>query len=87
MTEQENRKLIDELRQEVSKSQVASTAVLEETRREIAVIKVQVIAFEKALLERVQKLEFLPVKLIAYGLAAGTLTTVLGAVLQKVFLK
>jgi hypothetical protein len=87
MPEDQNRKLIDDLRRELTAMQIANVAVLEVIRRDLAISQMQIIAFEKALMERVQKLEFIPVKIIAYALAGGTLTTVLGAVLSKVILK
>ena len=76
MAEFDPRSAIDELRQELAKAQMSA-----------AVMAKQIEEFEKALLERVQRLEFLPVKLIAYALAGGTLTTVLGAILSKVIMK
>ena len=78
---------LDDLRQEGVKTQTANIALIEATRREIAVLQGQIATFEKALLTRVERLEFIPVKLIAYALAGGTLTTVLGAILSKVILK
>lgn len=85
--EQQYRRLVDDLRRELSVTQTANMAVMEATKRELAVLQGQIVTFEKALLERVQRLEFIPVKLIAYALAGGTLTTVLGAILSKVILK
>ena len=76
MSDFDSRKAIDDLRQELSILKTAS-----------AVMDKQIQEFEKALIERVQRLEFLPVKLIAYALAGGTLTTVLGAILSKVIMK
>ena len=87
MTEQDSHRLIDDLRQEFVKTQTANIAMIESTRREIAILQGQIINFEKALINRVERLEFIPVKLIAYALAGGTLTTVLGAILSKVILK
>jgi hypothetical protein len=85
--ENNNRRLIDDLRKELTAMQIANVAVLEVIRRDLAISQMQIIAFEKALLDRVQKLEFIPVKIIAYALAGGALTTVLGAVLSKVIIK
>ena len=87
MTEQDSHRLIDDLRQEFVKTQTANIAMIESTRREIAILQEQIINFEKALINRVDRHEFIPVKLIAYALAGGTLTTVLGAILSKVILK
>ena len=81
------RRLIDDMRQEANKAQTLNVAMIEVARRDIAVLQGQIIVFEKALISRVERLEFIPVKLIAYALAGGTLTTVMGAVLSKVILK
>lgn len=82
-----NRRLVDDLRRELAIIQITNVAVMESNKSEISVLKLQISNFEKALLERVQRLEFVPVKLIAYALAGGTLTTVLGAILAKVVIK
>lgn len=76
MQEFDTRKAVDDLRQELSKIQTS-----------IAVMETQIKKFEEGLIERVQRLEFTPVKLIAYGLAGGVLTTVLGAILKQVIMK
>ena len=47
-------------------------------------LETQMIAMSAALLTFVNHSQFKPVMLIAYGLAGGVLTTVLGAVLAKV---
>jgi hypothetical protein len=85
--EDSNRRLIDDLRKELSTIQAANVALIEVIRRDLAISQSQILNFEKALVERVQRLEFIPVKMIAYALAGGTLTTVLGAILSKVILK
>jgi hypothetical protein len=85
--EDSNRRLIDDLRKELSTMQAANVALIEVIRRDLAISQSQILNFEKALVERVQRLEFIPVKMIAYALAGGTLTTVLGAILSKVILK
>lgn len=87
MPDDQSRQLIDELRREINTAQFANMVIMEATKRELAVLQGQIMTFEKALLERVQRLEFIPVKLIAYALAGGTLTTVLGAVLSKIIIK
>jgi len=85
--DEHTRRLLDDLRRENMSSQTASIIAMEVVKSEVAILKIQILAFEKALLERVQKLEFIPVKLIAYALAGGTLTTVFGAVIAKVIIK
>ena len=87
MPDYEERNRTDELRRDMAVIHVTDAAIIEAMRRDMVVLQTQVLAFEKALINRVERLEFIPVKLIAYALAGGTLTTVMGAVLSKVILK
>jgi hypothetical protein len=82
-----NRRLIDECRHDHITAQAASTARLEALKSEVAVLKIQVSTFERELLERVQRLEFIPIKMIVYALTGGILSTVLAAILAKVLIK
>ena len=87
MPDYEEMRRHDDLRQDLAKERALDTAIIETMRRDMVVLQTQILAFEKALINRVERLEFIPVKLIAYALAGGTLTTVMGAVLSKVILK
>ena len=81
------RRLIDDLRRDCNAAQSTNIANLEIIKSKVAVVEIQIATFEKALLERVQRLEFIPVKMIVYALAGGALSTVLAALLAKVIMK
>lgn len=54
--------------------------------KNVAVIQEQISAMEETLNKLVTRDEFVPVKLIAYGLATAVLTSVLMAILVKVLI-
>ena len=55
-----------------------------EIKQDTAVMKKDIQSIQKAIEKLVERNEFMPVKLIAFGLAGGVLMTVLGIVLSKV---
>jgi hypothetical protein len=57
-----------------------------ETLTKLIRLETQMQSVSAALATFVNHSQFAPVKLIAYGLAAGVLTTVLGAVLSKIII-
>jgi hypothetical protein len=55
-----------------------------EIKQDTASMKKDIQAIQRAIEKLVERNEFVPVKLIAFGLAGGVLMTVLGIVLSKV---
>jgi hypothetical protein len=55
-----------------------------EIKLDTAAMKKDIQSIQKAIEKLVERNEFMPVKLIAFGLAGGVLMTVLGIVLSKV---
>ena len=53
-------------------------------KQDTTAMKKDIQAIQKAIEKLVERNEFMPVKLIAFGLAGGVLMTVLGIVLSKV---
>ena len=82
MAEPDHRRLIEELRRNEQDQQLANMKLHEALKSEVALLRQSVETMEKALLLCVQKLEFAPVKIIAYGLAGGALTALLGAMMK-----
>jgi hypothetical protein len=56
-------------------------------KQEIALLKQEVVNVKLAILARVEKLEFLPIKIIVYGMVGSILTSVLVAIVSKVMVK
>lgn len=52
--------------------------------REVATLKTQIMHLNGTIAQLVTKAEFLPVKVIVYGLAAGTMGAVMTAVISSV---
>ncbi len=52
-------------------------------KQDTTAMKKDIAAIQKALEKLVERNEFIPVKLIAFGLAGGVLMTVLGIVLSR----
>ena len=55
-----------------------------EIKQDTASMKKDIQAIQRAIEKLVERNEFVPVKMIAFGLAGGVLMTVLGIVLSKV---
>jgi hypothetical protein len=72
---------IDKCRNEV---EVKILTLESEIKQDTAAMKKDIAAIQKAIEKLVERNEFMPVKLIAFGLAGGVLMTVLGIVLSKV---
>jgi hypothetical protein len=72
---------IDKCRNEVD---LRILALESEIKQDTTAMKKDIAAIQKAIEKLVERNEFVPVKLIAFGLAGGVLMTVLGIVLSKV---
>jgi hypothetical protein len=72
---------IDKCRNEV---EVKILTLESEIKQDTAAMKKDIAAIQRAIEKLVERNEFMPVKLIAFGLAGGVLMTVLGIVLSKV---
>jgi hypothetical protein len=72
---------IDKCRNEV---EVKILTLESEIKQDTASMKKDIQSIQKAIEKLVERNEFMPVKLIAFGLAGGVLMTVLGIVLSKV---
>lgn len=83
--EQDSRGMIEDLRREEQDTQLSNMKLHESLKSEVALLRQSVETLQTALLLCVQKLEFAPVKIIAYGLAGGALTALLGAIMKGVF--
>jgi wobble nucleotide-excising tRNase len=55
-----------------------------EIKQDMTSVKKDIQSIQKSIEKLVERNEFMPVKLIAFGLAGGVLMTVLGIVLSKV---
>jgi hypothetical protein len=71
---------IDKCRNEV---EVKILTLESEIKQDTTAMKKDIQSIQKAIEKLVEYSEFQPVKLIAFGLAGGVLTTVLGIVLVK----
>jgi hypothetical protein len=71
---------IDKCRNEV---EVKILTLESEIKQDTASMKKDIAAIQKAIEKLVERNEFMPVKMIAFGLAGGVLMTVLGIVLSK----
>jgi hypothetical protein len=80
------RRLVDDLRQELAKTQIQTVSNAEGVKLDIAVMQLKQSTLEEtfdkfclwAVKELVNKDQFFPVRLIAYGLAGGVLMGFLG---------
>jgi hypothetical protein len=72
---------IDKCRNEV---EVKILTLESEIKQDTASMKKDIAAIQRAIEKLVERNEFMPVKMIAFGLAGGVLMTVLGIVLSKV---
>jgi hypothetical protein len=72
---------IDKCRNEV---EVKILTLESEIKQDTASMKKDIQSIQRAIEKLVERNEFMPVKLIAFGLAGGVLMTVLGIVLSKV---
>jgi hypothetical protein len=72
---------IDKCRNEV---EVKILTLESEIKQDTAAMKKDIQSIQRAIEKLVERNEFMPVKLIAFGLAGGVLMTVLGIVLSKV---
>jgi hypothetical protein len=71
---------IDKCRNEV---EVKILTLESEIKLDTAAMKKDIQSIQKAIEKLVERNEFMPVKLIAFGLAGGVLLTVLGIILSK----
>lgn len=55
--------------------------------REVTALQVKVDSLQRQISELVSKAEFFPVKLIAYGLAAGSMGAVITAIVSSVIIR
>ena len=72
---------IDKCRNEV---EVKILTLESEIKQDTASMKKDIQSIQRAIEKLVERNEFMPVKLIAFGLVGGVLMTVLGIVLSKV---
>ena len=94
--EHDSRSLIEDLRRDEQDTQLANMKLHEALKSEVALLRQSVETMKldmkkasddlkTALLLCVQKMEFAPVKIIAYGLAGSALTALFGAIMKGVF--
>ena len=72
---------IDKCRSEV---EMKILTLESEIKQDTTAMKKDIQSIQRAIEKLVERNEFMPVKLIAFGLAGGVLMTVLGIVLSKV---
>jgi hypothetical protein len=92
MQEEDCRRMVDELRQEQARIQIKTVADFEAMKLDLAVMKTQQHGLQETFdkfcewvkKELVNKDQFFPVRLIAYGLATSVLLAVLGGGLRLI---
>lgn len=86
-TEEETRKALHELRNSIQELKLETTRANMEAEKNTAVLQGEVRGVAAKVEQMVTRLEFTPVKLLVYGMAAIILSGALGATLSLIFVK